>query len=119
MNIFLWVIQAILAIKLLTTAFSHGLVQSRPEMQVAMQKLGGSSHPLLILTGLAAFLGVLGLILPGLLHWPGDVTPVVAILLTGMLLLSILCHLRSREKPKVFVSLVLAGFAIIIAIGRW
>ena len=119
MNIVLWVFQAILAIKLLTVSIEHGFRQGKPEMVGAIQKLGRTSIVLLYLTTLASFFGALALILPGLIGWPPIVTPLAALAVAVLLLASIPLHLRSREKPKIFVSLVLLVFAIIVAIGRW
>ena len=39
MNIFLWILQAILAIKLLTASLEHGFRQDKPEMAAARKKL--------------------------------------------------------------------------------
>jgi hypothetical protein len=119
MNILLWVLQVILAVKLLTAALEHGFRQAKPEMQAARAKLGRPAPALLYLTTLGTFFGALALILPGLLGFPSIVTPLAAMAVVVLLLASIPLHLRSREKPKIFVSLVLAVFAIIVAIGRW
>jgi len=119
MNVFLWVLQAILAVKLLTVAIDHGFRQGKPEMKAAMQKIGKPAQVLLYLTTLGSFFGALALILPGLLNFNPILTPLVAMAVAVMLMASLLLHLRSREKPKIFVSLVLAAFAIFIAIGRW
>jgi hypothetical protein len=119
MNISLWIVQIITAIKLLDVAYKHGLRQSMTSMQEAKQKLGAFSKPLLTIIAVCAFTGVLGLILPGLLGWAAWITPVTAALLSLMLLLSIFFHVRSRAHPKIFVSVVLFAFAIFVAYGRW
>jgi hypothetical protein len=36
-----------------------------------------------------------------------------------ILLFSIFFHVRSREKPKIFVSVILFAFAVFVAYGRW
>ena len=119
MNTFLWIVQIILAIKLLTAALEHGFRQGKPEMKTARVKIGNPAPALLYLTTLGTFFGALALILPGLLGFPSIVTPLAAIAVVVLLLASIPLHLRSREKPKIFVSLVLAALAIVVAIGRW
>ena len=119
MDIALWIIQAILAIKLLNVALTHGLRQSLPTMQAAMQKTGKFSRSLLYGIAACALLGAVGLILPGLLGASGRITSVIAALVAALLLLSIFFHVRSREKPNVFVSVILFIFAAFVAYGRW
>jgi len=119
MNIALWVIQIILAIKMLNVSYSHGLRQSQPTMQEAVQRLGEFSRPLHYATSVFTFLGATGLMLPGVLEPPVWMTPGTAVLLSVLLLLSIFFHIRSRQKPKFFVSAVLFAFAAFVAYGRW
>jgi hypothetical protein len=119
MNNVLWGIQIILGIKMMDVSFSHGLRQSKSTMLDAITKMGGSSRPLLYIVSVCTFIGTLGLILPGLMGLSSWVTPVTAAILSIMLLFSIFFHIKSREKPKVFVSVVLFIFAVIIAFGRW
>ena len=119
MNIVLWLAQAILAIKLITVTLTHGLQENKPTIQEASQKMGKASKPLLLLVALWTLLGTAGLILPGLLGWAGWITPVTAALMGVSLLVSLIFHVKYREKPKIFVSLVLFAFAAFIAYGRW
>jgi hypothetical protein len=118
-NIALWVIQIILGIKMLNVSYSHGLRQSQPTMQEAVQRMGEVSKPLHYATSVCTFLGAIGLILPGLLGSSVWIIPVTAVLLSVLLLLSIFFHVKSREKPKIFVSVVLFAFAAFVAYGRW
>lgn len=119
MNIFLWILQAILCIKLLDVAYKHGLRRSLESMQAALHKLGGYAGGLMSFLALCALLAALGLVVPGLLGLPAWLTPAAALFSAGLLTISLFFHLRSREHPKVFVSLVLAAFALAIAYGRW
>lgn len=119
MDTVLWAAQIILGIKLLTVSFTHGPGQSGTTMQVAIKKLGGFSRPLLYTVAFATFIATLGLILPGVLGLPASITPVTAALVAVMLLISIYFHVRAREQPKIFVSVVLFVFAAFIAYGRW
>jgi len=50
---------------------------------------------------------------------PAQIVSVTAALLAIMLLTSIFFHVKSREKPNVFVSVILFAFAILIAYGHW
>ncbi len=118
-NTALWVIQTILGIKLITVSYTHGLRQSQPTMQEAIRKLGRSSKPLLYTIAFCTFIGTVGLTLPGVLGSSIWVTPVTALILSIMLLISILFHIKSREKPKIFVSIILFALAAFVAYGRW
>ena len=118
-DIALWIIQIILGIKMLNVSYSHGLRQSQPTMQEVIRKMGRFSKPLLYIISVGTFLGTLGLILPGVSGSPTWITPVCAVLLSVMLLLSAFFHIRFREKPKIFVSVILFAFAVFVAYGRW
>ncbi len=119
MNTVLWIIQIILSIKLISTAFIHALRQDKPEVQAAIHKLGAPARPLLYLAALGSLLGGLGLLLPALSGVPGWLAPWAAAVTAGMLLASLVFHLLSREKPKVWVSLILFALAAFAAYGRF
>ena len=119
MNIVLWIVQVILGIKLLSVSYTHGLRQSQPLMQDAIRKMGSFARPLHYGIAFAAFIGALGLTLPGALGLPIQAISVTAVFLAVMLLASIFFHIRSREQPNVFVSLILFAFAAFVAYGRW
>jgi hypothetical protein len=119
MNTALWIIQIILAIKLINAAFTHGFRQSMPSMQEAIEKNGKGVRPILSVVAAGTFLGALGLILPGVLGASNWITAGTAALLACMLLFSLFFHMRGRKKPKIFVSAVLFVFAAFVAYGRW
>lgn len=119
MQIALWIVQAILAIKLLTAAVTHGLGQSRPSVQAAIQKMGAPARPLLAVTAVLMLLGAIALIVPGLVGPLASLVPVTAAFLAILLLLGISFHLRCREKPNIYVGLVLFALAVFVAYGRW
>jgi putative oxidoreductase len=119
MNTALWIIQIILGIKLLSVSYSHGLRQSQPTMRESIRKMGSLAKSLHFLIAICTFAGASALILPGLLKSAAWLTPATAIFLALLLLASIFLHLKSREKPNVFVSLILFAFAVFIAYGRW
>jgi hypothetical protein len=118
MNTVFWIIQVILGIKLITVSYTHGLRQSQPTMQDAIRKMGRFSQPLLYLIAVCTFIGAMGLILPGVLGASARITPVTAALLSIMLLCSIIFHVKCREKPNIFVSVILFAFAVFVAYGR-
>jgi len=119
MNIALWIIQIILGIKLITVSYTHGFRQSQSTMQEAIQKMGRFSQPLLYIIAFCTFLGAIGLILPGILGSSTWITSVTAVILSIMLLFSIFFHIKCREKPNIFVSVILFALAVFVAYGRW
>ena len=119
MNVILWAARIVLAIKLLSVAYTHGLRPDQAKMQRGIDRFGAATRPLLILIALCAFLGALGLLLPaatGTLTW---LTPWAAALVAVMMLVPIGFHAACREKPKVVVSIVLCALAAFVACGRW
>ena len=119
MDIFLWILQIILAIKFLSVGINHGLRQSRTEMQTASQKLGELAPVLLRLAALGTFIGAIGLVLPGLVCTWAFLTPLAAAWLAVMLLAGMILHLRSREKPMIFADVILLMMTVVVAYGRW
>jgi len=113
MNIILWVIQAIIAIKLVTVVITHGLQQSKSTMRDAIEKSGGNPKLLLYAIAGLSLLAVVGVLLPVQFG-------VFPLIYAGVILLaSIPFHLRCREKPKVFVSLILFLMVCAVYYGRW
>jgi VIT1/CCC1 family predicted Fe2+/Mn2+ transporter len=119
MDTALWIIQIILGIKLITVSYTHGFRQSRSTMQEAIQKMGRLSQPILYIIAVCTFIGTLGLILPGVLGSSNWMTSVTAVILSIMLLFSIFLHIKYREKPNIFVSVILSALAAFVAYGRW
>jgi hypothetical protein len=119
MHTVFWILQIILSIKLLSVSYSHGLRQAQPTMQDAMQKVGRLARVLHYGIAICAFAGAAGLILPGTLGASTRIISATAIFLAVLFLASVFFHVRSREKPNTFVSVILFAFAIFVAYGRW
>jgi hypothetical protein len=119
MNMILWGIQIILSIKLISAAFTHGLHPVSPAMQAAVGKLGKSSRVILRSDAVLMLAGALGLIIPGAVGAFPRITSVFAAVIACQLLVSILLHIKSREKPLIFADMILSVLAAIIAFGRW
>ncbi|MGD0707833.1 MAG: DoxX family protein [Anaerolineaceae bacterium] len=119
MNLILWIVQIILAIKFLSVVFSHGFRQGQDKMRQGIQKMGTATPLLLAIIATILFLGGAGLILPGALGFLTWLVPCAAALLAVMMLASIPLHLRCREDAKVFVSIILFALCALVAIGRW
>jgi hypothetical protein len=119
MNIVLWILQAVLAVKLLASAYSHALRPDPGKMQRGLQRLGAAARPLLILSALCMILGAVSLVLPGALGiWPW-LTPWAAAVLALLMLVGAGFHLGCRDKPNVWVGMVLFALAAFLAVGRW
>jgi hypothetical protein len=119
MNILLWVLQIILALKFISVTFSHGLRPDETKMERGVRRLGRLARPLLILTALGTFLLSVGLILPaatGILPW---LTPWSAALLAISMILATGFHISCREEPKIWASLIILVLAAFVAYGRW
>jgi len=115
----LWVIQIILFIKFISVAFTHGLRQGLPTMQQAIQKLGAGARPLLFAVAALELMLPFGLILPMFYNTLGWMAPVAAAALALMMAVSILLHLKSREKPQLLADVILLGLCAFTAYGRW
>ena len=119
MNILLWVLQIVLAVKFVSVAYTHGLRPDPEKMQRGRQRFGAAVRPLLVLIAAGALLGALGLVLPAAIEVAAWLTPWAAALLAVMMLAALGFHLVCREKPKSVVSLVLFALSAFVAYGRW
>ena len=119
MNIALWVLQIVLALKFVSTAYTHGFRRDQAKMQRGEQRFGAMTRPLLTFIALCTFLGGVGLILPAALWILTWLTPLAAALLALMMLGAIKFHVTCCEKPKIAVDLVLFALAAFVAYGRW
>ena len=80
--------------------------------------MGKASRIWHTLIAILAFVLAVGLILPGWLGFYPQLVIWAAALAAVMMLVSIYFHVRFRDKPKVFVSIVLFAFAVFIVYGR-
>ncbi len=104
MNVFLWVLQIVLALKFVTVTFTHSLRPDETKMEPGAGRLGRLAQPGLHLTALCSFVGAVALVLPavtGTLVW---LTPWAAALLALMMLVGVGFHLVCRESPNVTVA---------------
>ena len=101
MDLALWAIQIILSIKLITVSYTHGLRQSQPTMQEAIQKLGKFSQPLLYIISVCTFIGA-GII--GLASVLGSSTwliPITAVIMSHhAVVLNFLPYQRLVKNPR-------------------
>jgi uncharacterized membrane protein YjjP (DUF1212 family) len=104
---------------MISVSYSHGISLGKTEMQNAIEKMGSIAHPILFATALCLLFVSVNLILPIFLQHKTWLTPVSAIFLAILLLISIVFHVKYREKPKIFASLTLFFISIFVAYGRY
>lgn len=119
MNTLLWILQGILAVKMISTAFTHIFQHDLKTMREAIRTLGGSAEPLLYLSGALSLAAGAALLIPALKPSLGRFLPYTAAFLGLVVLTSLVIHITAREQPKVFVSLALIVLAAFLAYGRW
>jgi hypothetical protein len=119
MNVVLWILQVVLALKFLSVTVSHGLRPNATQMAPGVARLGSWARPVLILTAVGTFLAGVALVLPAALGVLPALTPLSAAALALMMLAAIALHARCREDGSVVVCLVLLALAAFVAYGRW
>ena len=115
----LYILQIILGIKLVSVAFTHGLRQDKSTMQEAIAKIGAPARPILMVVAVLTLVNAIILVLPIAIRSLNWLTPWSAAILAGILGLSIVFHVIGREKPKIWVSLILCAMAAAVAYGWW
>jgi hypothetical protein len=119
MNTVLWVLQVILTIKFASVALTHGFRHEKAEMRTAIQKMGPTARPLLMVIALLTLVGGGGLVFPsafGNLSWT---TSPSAAMLAVMMLFLIIFHIRCRVRPALFADVILFILTFLVAYGRW
>lgn len=118
MNIFLWVLQILLA---LMFAAAGGMKATQPKDKLAGQLKWVEDYPAMAvrLIGISELLGALGLILPAATHIAPILTPIAAIALAVVMALAINTHRRRHEPSGMILTAVLLVLLAIVAWGRF
>ena len=118
MNIFLWVLQILLA---LMFAAAGGMKATQPKDKLAGQLKWVEDYPAMAvrLIGISELLGALGLILPAATHIAPILTPIAAIALAVVMALAINTHRRRHEPSGIILTAVLLVLLAIVAWGRF
>ena len=87
-------------------------------MHLAIQKMGNRARLTHALVAIFAFIVAAGLILPGLLNFLPQLTVWAAGLAAILMIGSIFFHVKFRDKPNIFVSVILLALALFVADGR-
>ena len=61
----------------------------------------------------------IGLVLPAFINSLAWLAPLSAAGLAGLNLISLLLHLKFREKPMLFAGIILLALSAFVAYGRW
>lgn len=116
MNIVLWIVQILLGLIFLMAgsmkAFNY--VKARESLPWVKDVSKG----LVTFIGIAELLGGIGFILPVALNVFPVLTPIAAIGIAIIMILSALFHLRRKEYSGIVFNIVLLALAFIVAIGR-
>jgi uncharacterized membrane protein len=118
MNVFLWIVQAILAA---VFALSGVMKTTQPKEQLAprLPWVEDFSTGTVRLIGVAELLGALGLILPAATGIAPVLTPIAATCLAVVMALAAATHVRRREPSGVAFAAVLFALAVVVAWGRF
>jgi uncharacterized membrane protein YphA (DoxX/SURF4 family) len=122
MNVFLWILQAVLA-GMFLMAGAMKLMKSRAEIAAAQpDRMGWIEHVsdgTARLAGGAEVLGALGLILPAVTGVAPVLVPLAAAGLAVTMILAAVFHSRRGESQAMMTNIVLAIVALIVVWGRF
>lgn len=118
MNVFLWVLQGILAAAFLMAGLTK-LTQPREKLLEMLAWVEDFSTPTLRFIGITGIAGALGLILPAATGIAPALTPVAAACIALVMVLAIGVHARRKEYPLIGINVVFFIMAAVIARGRF
>lgn len=119
MNIFLWILQALLALVFIGSGYNKAFNTEKARTQQGMQWMNRIPNRLLTFIGISEILGGIGLILPALTGILPSLTAIAAIALTVVMGLAVFVHLPHQEYPNIIFNLVLFALATFVAYGRF
>jgi DoxX-like family len=118
-EVFLWVLQVLLALVFLGIGYSHALSFDRMAAQPRTIWMLAVGQERMRIIGILEILGAIGLILPaltGILPW---LTPLAASALALLMIFAIAFHLRRPgERANIAFNVALGIVALMIAVGR-
>jgi uncharacterized membrane protein len=117
-NVFLWVLQALLALAFLG-AGAMKLIKPKKELREQTPYVDDFSQATIKFIGTVEVLGALGLILPAATGIAPILTPLAATGLAIVMVLAAAVHVRRGELKQLPVNAVLFVIAAIIAWGRF
>jgi uncharacterized membrane protein len=118
MNVFLWIVQGLLAAMFLMAGITK-LTQPRDKLTAQLPWANDFSTPVVRLIGAAELAGALGLILPAAKGIATVLTPLAASGLAVIMLLAMAVHARRKEPLAIAFNAVLLIAAVIVVWGRF
>ncbi|MFB6722900.1 DoxX family protein [Kribbella sp. NPDC056345] len=118
MNLFLWILQAILA-AMFATAGVLKSTQPKDKLEPKLPWTADFSAGTVRLIGGVELAGALGLILPAATGVAPILTPLAATGLAIVMVLAAATHARRKEPPAIAFNAVLLVVAVVVAWGRF
>jgi uncharacterized membrane protein len=118
MNVFLWIVQAILA-ALFAMSGLVKVLQPKDKLADKYPWMQDFSQATVRLIGVMELLGAIGLIVPAAAGIAPVLTPIAGTGLAVMMVLAAAVHIRRKESSGVAVSAVLFVLAALVAWGRF
>jgi hypothetical protein len=114
----LWGGQIVLAIKLMTVTFTHGVRPGAAKLERGEARFGALARPLLAIIALLALIAALAVTAAPLLGLPGSIAVWAAGFTALFMLTGIALHIGCQEERKPFAGVILALIAAAVAYGR-
>lgn len=116
MNILLWVLQILAAF--LYAASGTMKVFMFDKVSHDVPSFGALPRPAWTVLGIIELVCVVGLILPGAMHWRTNLTVAAAVILAIESLVFVFVHIKYREVSTIIMVVVLGILMAFIAYGR-
>ena len=118
MNVFLWIVQAILAATFATSGLVKA-IQPKDKLAGKYPWMHDVSPATVRFIGVMELLGAIGLIVPAAAGIAPVLTPIAGTGLAVMVVLAAAMHIRRKEPSGVAVTAVLFLLAALVASGRF
>ncbi|MEV6588745.1 DoxX family protein [Streptomyces acidicola] len=118
MNVFLWILQGVLA-ALFAAAGVTKAAQPREKLISQLPWVDDVSTPVVRVIGVAELVGALGLILPGAFGIATVLTPLAATGLAVIMVLAMGVHARRKEPQAIGFNAILLIAAAVVMWGRF
>ena len=119
MNVFLWIVAAVLAVAFLAGGFMKMILHKEKLATSGMAWTEDFSAGMVKTIGAVEVLAAIGLILPPALDIAPVLAPLAALGLVLLMFGAAVTHLRRKETPAIAVNLLLVAVALIVVWGRF